>query len=141
MSHAEQLELLSYAPGAKPPDAPKRKKRAKKAEKPGTRQDPLKSGEMPVFGPKQLGPGAIVANDLHTLHRIVDERIWGAVNVVRAAAPKMTGGSITPKAFPYLFEQVEASGSWEQGRLEITSFHPIGTRFGTSELKVWLPPA
>ena len=42
-----------------------------------------------------LGPGAIVANDLHTLHRIVDERIWGAVNVVRAAAPKMTDGSIT----------------------------------------------
>ena len=35
--------------------------RAKKAEKPGARQDPLKSGEMPVFGPKQLGPGAIVS--------------------------------------------------------------------------------
>ncbi len=33
LSHAQQLELLSYAPGAKPPDAPKRKKRAKKAEK------------------------------------------------------------------------------------------------------------
>ena len=39
--------------------------------------------------------GAIVANDLDTLRAIVDERLWGVVNVVRAAAPKMTGGSIT----------------------------------------------
>lgn len=42
-----------------------------------------------------LGPGGVVSSDLERLHRIVDERIWGAVNVVRAAAPKMTAGSIT----------------------------------------------
>ena len=35
--------------------------RAKKPATTGARQDPLKSGEMPVFGPKQLGPGAIVS--------------------------------------------------------------------------------
>ncbi|MUL49342.1 DUF4178 domain-containing protein [Mycobacterium sp. CBMA293] len=35
--------------------------RGRKPEKPSARQDPLKSGDMPVFGPKQLGPGAIVS--------------------------------------------------------------------------------
>lgn len=35
--------------------------RPRKKAQSGPRQDPLKSGEMPVFGPKQLGPGAIVS--------------------------------------------------------------------------------
>ncbi len=48
-----------------------------------------------VISAGTLGNGAIVANDLDTLRRIVDQRLWGVVHVVRAAAPKMTGGSIT----------------------------------------------
>jgi NAD(P)-dependent dehydrogenase (short-subunit alcohol dehydrogenase family) len=39
--------------------------------------------------------GRIVDNDLATLRRIIDERIWGVTYVVRHAAPKMTQGSIT----------------------------------------------
>lgn len=39
--------------------------------------------------------GAIVKNDLDTLRRIVDERLWGVTHVVRHAAPRMAGGSIT----------------------------------------------
>jgi NAD(P)-dependent dehydrogenase (short-subunit alcohol dehydrogenase family) len=39
--------------------------------------------------------GAIVQNDLATLRRIVDERLWGLTYVVRHAAPRMSQGSIT----------------------------------------------
>jgi NAD(P)-dependent dehydrogenase (short-subunit alcohol dehydrogenase family) len=39
--------------------------------------------------------GRIVDNDLATLRRIIDERIWGVTYVVRHAAPKMSQGSIT----------------------------------------------
>jgi NAD(P)-dependent dehydrogenase (short-subunit alcohol dehydrogenase family) len=39
--------------------------------------------------------GAIVKNDLATLRRIVDERLWGLTSVVRHAAPRMSEGSIT----------------------------------------------
>lgn len=39
--------------------------------------------------------GALVNNDVQTLRQIVDERLWGVVNVVRSAAPLMTTGSIT----------------------------------------------
>ena len=42
-----------------------------------------------------LRRGAIVANNLENLRAIVDERLWGVVYAVRAAAPKMEGGSIT----------------------------------------------
>ncbi len=42
-----------------------------------------------------LANGQIVDNDLDTLRRIVDERIWGVVHVVRHARPRMTEGSIT----------------------------------------------
>jgi hypothetical protein len=35
--------------------------KGRRSPQPGPRQDPLKAGEMPVFGPKQLGPGAIVS--------------------------------------------------------------------------------
>jgi NAD(P)-dependent dehydrogenase (short-subunit alcohol dehydrogenase family) len=39
--------------------------------------------------------GAIVHNDLATLRRIIDERLWGLTYVVRHAAPRMPQGSIT----------------------------------------------
>lgn len=42
-----------------------------------------------------LPSGKIVGNDLANLRRIVDERVWGVVHVVRHAAPRMTHGSIT----------------------------------------------
>jgi NAD(P)-dependent dehydrogenase (short-subunit alcohol dehydrogenase family) len=42
-----------------------------------------------------LRNGAIVNNDLATLRRIVDERLWGLTYVVRHAAPRMQQGSIT----------------------------------------------
>jgi hypothetical protein len=34
-------------------------------------------------------------NDLATLHRIVDEHLWGLIFVVRHAAPRISQGSIT----------------------------------------------
>ena len=34
--------------------------------------------------------GTLVKNDLTTLRQIVDERLWGVVNVVRGSAPLMT---------------------------------------------------
>jgi hypothetical protein len=37
-------------------------RRAKEPKQPGRRQDPLKVGTMPTFGPRQLGPGAIVSH-------------------------------------------------------------------------------
>jgi NAD(P)-dependent dehydrogenase (short-subunit alcohol dehydrogenase family) len=42
-----------------------------------------------------LGTGTIVENDLATLRRIVDERLWGLIYVVRHARPLMTNGSLT----------------------------------------------
>ena len=36
-------------------------RRSKKPRQPGGRKDPLKSDVMPQFGPRQLGPGAIVS--------------------------------------------------------------------------------
>jgi NAD(P)-dependent dehydrogenase (short-subunit alcohol dehydrogenase family) len=42
-----------------------------------------------------LRSGAIVNNDLATLRRTVDERLWGLTYVVRHAAPRMQQGSIT----------------------------------------------
>lgn len=41
-----------------------------------------------------LANGRIIDNDLETLRRIVDERIWGLVHVVRHVRPHMTEGSI-----------------------------------------------
>lgn len=50
-------------------------RRPKKPEGPSARQDPLKFGEMPTFGPRQLGPGAIVA------HGGVDYVVRGSVTL------------------------------------------------------------
>jgi NAD(P)-dependent dehydrogenase (short-subunit alcohol dehydrogenase family) len=48
-----------------------------------------------VISAGNLGNGRIVQNDLATLRRIVDERIFGVVHVVRQAVPRMQQGSIT----------------------------------------------
>lgn len=48
-----------------------------------------------VISAGTLRNGAIVNNDLTTLRRIVDERLWGLTYVVRHAAPRMQQGSIT----------------------------------------------
>jgi NAD(P)-dependent dehydrogenase (short-subunit alcohol dehydrogenase family) len=48
-----------------------------------------------VISAGTLGNGRIVQNDMATLRRIVDERLFGVVHVVRQAAPHMQQGSIT----------------------------------------------
>ena len=48
-----------------------------------------------VISAGTLGNGRIVQNDMATLRRIVDERLFGVVHVVRQAAPRMQQGSIT----------------------------------------------
>lgn len=48
-----------------------------------------------VISAGALGNGAVVASDITTIRSIVDERVCGAIHAVRAAVPKMTGGSIT----------------------------------------------
>jgi NAD(P)-dependent dehydrogenase (short-subunit alcohol dehydrogenase family) len=48
-----------------------------------------------VISAGTLANGAIVNNDLATLRRIVDQRLWGLVYVIRQARPRMTEGSIT----------------------------------------------
>lgn len=40
----------------------KAKRQPKNADKPARRQDPLAFNAMPLFGPRQLGPGAIVSH-------------------------------------------------------------------------------
>jgi NAD(P)-dependent dehydrogenase (short-subunit alcohol dehydrogenase family) len=42
-----------------------------------------------------LTAGPLVTADLRSFKQGVDERIWGNLHVIRAAAPKMSGGSIT----------------------------------------------
>jgi NAD(P)-dependent dehydrogenase (short-subunit alcohol dehydrogenase family) len=48
-----------------------------------------------VISAGNLGNGRIVQNDMATLRRIIDERIFGVVHVVRQAAPRIQQGSIT----------------------------------------------
>jgi hypothetical protein len=81
--------------------------RSKKPKGPSARQDPLKFGEMPVFGPRQLGPGAIVS-------------YGGIDHIVR--------GSVTLRQGPFVWwEHLLEGGSepiWfsveeDEGRLEL----------------------
>jgi hypothetical protein len=82
--------------------------KGRKSAKPGARQDPLKAGEMPVFGPKQLGPGAIVS--------------FGGVDYV-------VRGSVTYREGPFvwwehLLEGGQGEPIWfsveeDEGRLEL----------------------
>ncbi len=50
-------------------------RRPKTPKEPAQRQDPLKFGEMPKFGPRELGPGAIVS------HGGVDYVVRGSVSL------------------------------------------------------------
>lgn len=42
-----------------------------------------------------VGPSPVLGSNIEALRAVVDQRLWGAVYTVRAAAPKMQGGSIT----------------------------------------------
>lgn len=88
-----------------------RRNRTPKA--PAARQDPLKFGEMPTFGPRQLGPGAIVS--------------YGGIDYV-------VRGSVTLRQGPFvwwehLLEGDTAEPIWfsveeDEGRLELTLWYP-----------------
>ena len=83
-------------------------RRARKPKTPPTRQDPLKFGEMPRFGPRQLGPGAIVS--------------YGGVDYV-------VRGSVTYREGPFVWwehlieggtgEPIWFSVEEDEGRLEL----------------------
>jgi hypothetical protein len=80
---------------------------------PAARQDPLKFGEMPTFGPRQLGPGAIVS--------------YGGVDYV-------VRGSVTLRQGPFVWwEHLVEGGNgtplWfsveeDEGRLELVLWYP-----------------
>ena len=81
--------------------------RSKKPKQPAARQDPLKFGTMPTFGPRQLGPGAIVS-------------YAGVDHVVR--------GSVTLREGPFVWwehlleggtEPIWFSVEEDEGRLEL----------------------
>ncbi|TAJ21920.1 MAG: SDR family oxidoreductase [Dehalococcoidia bacterium] len=42
-----------------------------------------------------VGPSPVLGSNIEALRAVVEQRLWGAVYTVRAAAPKMQGGSIT----------------------------------------------
>lgn len=86
-------------------------RRPGETEPPATRQDPLKFAEMPSFGPRQLGPGAIVSHG-------------GVDYVVR--------GSVTMREGPFVWwehlleggdEPIWFSVEEDEGRLELTMWH------------------
>lgn len=86
-------------------------RRPAKPKETAARQDPLKFAEMPRFGPRQLGPGAIVSHG-------------GIDYVVR--------GSVTLREGPFVWwEHLLEGGSepiWfsveeDEGRLELTMWH------------------
>lgn len=83
------------------------------AQQPRARQDPLKFGEMPRFGPRQLGPGAIVSHG-------------GIDYVVR--------GSVTLREGPFVWwehlleggqEPVWFSVEEDEGRLELVMWRRL----------------
>lgn len=57
--------------------------------------EPLTHIDHLVISAGTLGPGAVVKNDIATIRAIIEQRLWGVIYAVRAAAPKMEGGSIT----------------------------------------------
>lgn len=83
-------------------------RRPRKAKPQAARQDPLAAGEMPTFGPRQLGPGAIVS--------------YGGVDYV-------VRGSVTLRQGPFVWWEhlLEGDGAepfWfsveeDEGRLEL----------------------
>lgn len=42
-----------------------------------------------------VGPSPVLGSSIEALRAVVEQRLWGAVYAVRAAAPRMQGGSIT----------------------------------------------
>ncbi|MGB8405229.1 MAG: DUF4178 domain-containing protein [Mycobacterium sp.] len=82
--------------------------RHRKNPEPAARQDPLKAGEMPVFGPKQLGPGAIVS--------------YGAIDYVVRGSATYHEGPFT--WWEHLLEGGQGEPIWfsveeDEGRLEL----------------------
>ena len=82
-------------------------RRTREPKKPAARQDPLKFGTMPTFGPRQLGPGAIVS--------------YGGVDYV-------VRGSVTLREGPFVWWEHLLEGGAEpmwfsveedEGRLEL----------------------
>jgi hypothetical protein len=82
-------------------------RRSREPKQPAARQDPLKVGTMPTFGPRQLGPGAIVS--------------YGGVDYV-------VRGSVTLREGPFVWWEHLLEGGTEptwfsveedEGRLEL----------------------
>jgi hypothetical protein len=67
-------------------------RRPKKPDRAAARQDPLTFGEMPRFGPRQLGPGAIVA------HGGIDYVVRGSVTLRQG--PFVWSGLLTRSPCP-----------------------------------------
>lgn len=80
-----------------------------RAKEPSARQDPLKSNTMPTFGPKQLGPGAIIS------HGGIDYVVRGSVTLRQGPFAwwehLLEGG----EGDPYWFSVEE-----DEGRLQLT---------------------
>lgn len=57
--------------------------------------EPLTHVDHLVISAGTVGPSGVLRSDIETLRAVVEQRLWGAVYAVRAAAPKMDGGSIT----------------------------------------------
>lgn len=84
-------------------------RRPRTPKQPAARQDPLKFGEMPKFGPRQLGPGAIVS--------------YGGIDYV-------VRGSVTYREGPFVWwehlieggtgEPIWFSVEEDEGRLKLT---------------------
>ena len=87
--------------------------KGRKPKAPAARQDPLKFGEMPTFGPRQLGPGAIVS------YGGVDYIVRGSVTLRQGPfvwwEHLIEGGNGTP-----LWFSVEE----DEGRLELVLWYP-----------------
>lgn len=87
--------------------------RGRTPKPPAARQDPLKFGEMPRFGPRELGPGAIVS--------------YGGVDYV-------VRGSVTLRQGPFVW--------WEhliEGDTETPLWFSVEEDEGRLELAIWYP--
>jgi hypothetical protein len=87
-------------------------RRPRKPKAPPARQDPLKFGQMPVFGPRQLGPGAIVS--------------YGGVDYV-------VRGSVTYREGPFVW--------WEhliEGGTGVPIWFSVEEDEGRLELAMWV---